>query len=94
MVFGMATRKITITLRDDQIKEVHALVAAGQAASVSGFVQHAVGVALSDAAGWKVMLEDALQQTGGPLTPKERAWADALLSGRQAKRRTRKGNAA
>jgi len=26
------------------------------------------------------MLEDALQQTGGPLTKKERAWADALLS--------------
>jgi hypothetical protein len=26
------------------------------------------------------MLEDALRQTGGPLTKKERTWADALLS--------------
>lgn len=94
MVFGMATRKITITLRDDQIQEIRALVTAGQAASISAFVQHAVGVALSDAAGWKEMLEEALQQTGGPLTQKERAWADTLLSRREEKRRVKKGKAA
>jgi Arc/MetJ-type ribon-helix-helix transcriptional regulator len=94
MVFGMATRKITITLGDDQLLEVRALVAAGQAASVSAFVQHAVRVALSDAAGWKEMLEEALQQTGGPLTRRERDWADALLSTREQKRRLKKGKAA
>jgi hypothetical protein len=43
-------------------------------------VQHAVRIALHDAAGWKEMLEDALRQTGGPLTKNERAWADAILS--------------
>ena len=81
MVFGMATTRITITLQDDQVEEIRALVvAAGEAASASAFVKHAVGVALFDAAGWRDMLEDALQQTGGPLTKKERAWADALLS--------------
>jgi Arc/MetJ-type ribon-helix-helix transcriptional regulator len=80
MVFGMATTKITITLRVDQVEEIRALVAAGQAASVSAFVKHAVGVALFDAAGWRQMLKHALRQTGGPLTKKERAWADALLS--------------
>jgi len=94
MVFGMATSKITITLHDDQVKEIRSLVAAGQAASVSGFVQHAVGVALSDAAGWKEMLEAALKQTGGPLTKKERAWADALLSPQERKRGGKKGKAA
>ena len=94
MVFGMATSKITITLHDDQVKEIRSLVAAGRAASVSGFVQHAVGVALSDAAGWKEMLEDALKQTGGPLTKKERAWADALLSPQERKRGGKKGKAA
>jgi Arc/MetJ-type ribon-helix-helix transcriptional regulator len=94
MVFGMATSKITITLQEDQVAEIRALVAAGQAASVSAFVQHAVGVALHDAAGWREMLEDALQQTGGPLTQKERAWADALLSPRERKRRGRKRKAA
>ena len=94
MVFGMATRKITVTLDADQVQEVRALVAAGQAANVSAFVQHAVGVALHDAAGWKEMLEDALRQTGGPLTKNERAWADALLSPRERKRGPKKGRAA
>jgi Arc/MetJ-type ribon-helix-helix transcriptional regulator len=94
MVFGMATRKITITLGDDQIHEIRALVAAGKAPNVSAFVQHAVGVALSDAAGWKEMLEEALHQTGGPLTAKERAWADTLLSTRDEKKRVKKGKAA
>jgi len=82
----MTTTKITITLPDDQVDQVRALVTAGQAASVSAFVKHAVGVALHDAAGWREMLEDALQQTGGPLTKKERAWADEILSAPQHKR--------
>lgn len=94
MVFGMATVKITVTLREDQVEEIRSLIAAGQAASVSGFVQHAVGVALFDAAGWKEMLKDALQQTGGPLTRKERAWADAFLSPNESKRGSKKGKAA
>ena len=94
MVLGMATTKITITLPDDQVEEIRALAAAGKAASVSAFVKHAVGVALFDAAGWKEMLEDALRQTGGPLTKKERAWADAILSPGGHKRGSRKGKAA
>ena len=94
MVVGMATRKITITLGDDQVQEIHALVTARRAASISAFVQHAVRVALSDAAGWKEMLGEALQQTGGPLTQKERAWADTLLTPREVKRRVKKGTAA
>lgn len=94
MVLGMATVKVTVTLDRDQVDEVRALVAAGQAASVSGFVQHAVGVALFDAAGWKEMLREALRQTGGPLTNKERAWADRLLPPQRQKRASRKGKAA
>ena len=90
----MATQKVTVTLDDDQVKEIRALVAAGQAANISAFVQHALGVALHDAAGWKEMLEDALRQTGGPLTKNERAWADALLSSRERKRGPKKGEAA
>jgi Arc/MetJ-type ribon-helix-helix transcriptional regulator len=48
MVAGTATRKVTITLDESQPERVRALVAAGQASSVSGFVQHAVAVALDD----------------------------------------------
>jgi Arc/MetJ-type ribon-helix-helix transcriptional regulator len=94
MGFGMATTKITITLEDHQPAEIRALVAAGAAASVSGFVKHAVGVALSDAAGWREMLEDALRQTGGPLTKRERTWADPILSPHGRKRVSGKGKAA
>ncbi len=83
MVIGMATTKITITLEDDQLEEIRGLVAGGQAANTSAFVKHAVAIALSDAVGWREMLKDALQQTGGPLTKKERAWADAILAPRQ-----------
>ena len=94
MVFGMATTKITITIENQQLDEVRALVAAGAAASVSAFVKHAVGVALFDAAGWREMLEGALHETGGALTKKERTWADALLSPHRQKRASRKGKAA
>lgn len=86
----MATTKLTITLQDEQLQEIRALVAAGQAANVSAFVQHAVGIALSDAAGWREMLQEALKQTGGPLTKKERDWADKIL----LPARRRKRNAA
>lgn len=92
MVFGMATTKITITIPAEQLEEIHGLVAAGQARSVSAFVKHAVGVALSDAAGWREMLADALRVTGGPLTKRERVWADGLLGreGRHGRGRTGK----
>ncbi|MBM3275818.1 MAG: hypothetical protein FJZ00_11740 [Candidatus Sericytochromatia bacterium] len=75
----MATEKLTITLEREQINEVRRLVAAGQAATISGFVQHAVRIAILDAAGWKEMLDAALGETGGPLTDEERKWADAIL---------------
>ncbi|MGH9385485.1 MAG: hypothetical protein ACRD2N_14485 [Vicinamibacterales bacterium] len=84
----MATSKVTITIDDDQLEEVRRMVQAGKTPSVSGFVKHATTVALHDAAGWREMLDGALQQTGGPLTKKERAWADAVLS--RARRRARR----
>lgn len=79
MVFGMATRKVTVTLPEEQLERVRALVEAGKAPSVSGFVQHAVGVALDDVAGWGALLAQALQDTGGPLSAVEQAWADQIL---------------
>jgi Arc/MetJ-type ribon-helix-helix transcriptional regulator len=90
MVHGMATRKITITLQDDQIQEIQSLVERGQARNMSSFVQHAVGIALHDAAGWREMLEHALLESGGPLTKEERKWADGLLSAKTFKRRARR----
>jgi Arc/MetJ-type ribon-helix-helix transcriptional regulator len=75
----MATKKVTITLGEEQLESVRALVAAGRAPSVAGFVQHAVAVALDDVAGWGAVLAEALQATGGPLTDAERQWADETM---------------
>ena len=91
MVSGMVTTKVTITLQDDRFGAIREFVAEGKASSVSGFVQHAVNVALFDAAGWKTMLYDALRETGGTLTRGERAWADTLLHPRTKMRGAGRG---
>jgi Arc/MetJ-type ribon-helix-helix transcriptional regulator len=88
MCFGMATTKITITLADEQVRSIRGLVGAGKAASLSAFVKHAVTLGLFDAAGWRSMLDDALQETGGPVTQEECDWADALLRPPEQKRDT------
>ena len=84
MVIGMATtQKVTVTLQVEQVESIRTLVDAGQADSVSGFVQHAVALALDDITGWATMLAEALEETGGPMTPEEQDWADDVLgSGR------------
>jgi Arc/MetJ-type ribon-helix-helix transcriptional regulator len=90
MAFGMATKKVTVTLEAEQLAAIRALVASGKAPSVSGFVQHAIAVSLADVAGWGAMLGIALEETGGPLSAKERAWADSVLGVRSRKKRGRK----
>jgi Arc/MetJ-type ribon-helix-helix transcriptional regulator len=75
----MATTKVTVTLDDEQIAAIRRLVSSGQAENISQFVRHAVSVSLADVAGWGAMLATALEQTGGPLTRRERKWADSVL---------------
>ena len=58
------------------------------AASVSGFVQHAVGVALDDVSGWGAMLAQALHESGGPMSADERVWADSALGVPETRRRS------
>lgn len=84
----MATKKITVTLDETQLSRIRSLVESGKAASVSGFVQHAVSVSLDDVAGWGAMLAEALAQTGGDLTADERAWADRILGTRKNRKRS------
>lgn len=79
MVAGMATRKVTITLAETDLARIRAFVESGKARTVSGLVQDAVRTSLDDIAGRGAMLAEALAQTGGDLTPDERAWADRIL---------------
>jgi Arc/MetJ-type ribon-helix-helix transcriptional regulator len=90
MVYGMAAAKITITLPDRQLAEIRKAVAAGESASVSGFIQRAVQRSLENAAEFRAMVDQGLKETGGPLTPKERAWARRMLSPRKRGTRPRK----
>ena len=90
MVIGMATTKITITLPDGQLQEIRQRVAAQESSSISGFIQAAVQKSLDNAAEFRAMVDDALQQTGGPLTPKEREWAKKMLSPRKRGSKPRK----
>jgi hypothetical protein len=82
----MATTKLTITLDNEHLAAIRELVRAGKATTVSGFVRHAVGVSLADIAGWNELLGLALDASGGPLTHKERSWADGVLRGRAGRR--------
>jgi Arc/MetJ-type ribon-helix-helix transcriptional regulator len=82
MVFGMATTKITVTLPDRQLEEIRRRVATKKSPSISRFVQQAVQKSLDNAAEFRAMVENALNETGGPLKPKERAWARKMLSPR------------
>jgi hypothetical protein len=76
----MAAVKVTITLDEADVQRIRGVVESRKAASVSGFVQHAVKVALDDVAGWGALLATALEETGGPPTREERAWADRILA--------------
>jgi Arc/MetJ-type ribon-helix-helix transcriptional regulator len=83
----MATKKITVTLPIEQLEAIRDLVKQGQVKSVSGFLQHAVRISLDDVAGWRRALTEALDETGGPPTRKERAWVNEVLFGKRKKRR-------
>lgn len=89
----MAARKVTIRLDVAQLEAIRALVQAGNAESISAFLKHAVRMALSDVAGWQAVLDEALEQTGGPLTLEETRWADRVLLGEDGGSRRSRGRA-
>jgi Arc/MetJ-type ribon-helix-helix transcriptional regulator len=88
-VNGMATTKITITLPNPQLDEIRKRVAEQESASISGSVRQAVQKSLDNAAEFRAMVNEALTATGGPLTPKERAWAKGVLAPKRRGARTR-----
>jgi Arc/MetJ-type ribon-helix-helix transcriptional regulator len=90
MVIGMATTKITITLPDRQLKEIRKRVATHKERSVSGFIQDAVQQSLDSDADFSALIDEVLERTGGPLTPKERAWAKKMLTPRKRATKSRK----
>jgi hypothetical protein len=76
--------KIAITLRPDVLEQVRVRVSAGQASSVSAFIEHAVLGQLAAEADFDEVINEMLAATGGPPTKAERAAARRLLSGSAA----------
>ncbi|WP_419916646.1 hypothetical protein [Candidatus Poriferisodalis sp.] len=76
--------RLTITVDADIADQVKALVAQGGAPNVSAYVEHAVKCQLAADADFDVLLATMLDETGGPLTPDERAAARRVLSGEAA----------
>ncbi len=85
MISMTATKsRLTITVDADIADQVKALVAQGGAPNVSAYVEHAVKCQLAADADFDVLLATMLDETGGPLTPDERAAARRVLSGEAA----------
>jgi len=70
---------VRVTLDGTELRQIRSLVHAGATPDVSAFVRHAVAMALDDLAEWDATLAETLRQTGGPLSDRERAWADDVL---------------
>jgi Arc/MetJ-type ribon-helix-helix transcriptional regulator len=79
MITGM-TSKIAVSLPDHLVEHARRAVAEGRAASVSAYVAAALEQK-SQADDLKALLEQMLEETGGPMTDEERRQADAVLDG-------------
>ena len=77
MISGM-TSKIAVSLPDHLVAEARAAVAQGRAPSVSAYVAAALEEK-TKLDGLGALLEELLAASGGPLTDRERAAADAVL---------------
>lgn len=86
MINSMTKHKIAVTLPPALVAQARRAVREGRAASVSAYVEAALHekAKLDDLAS---LLDEMLAGTGGPLTKRERAAADAALGVRGRRRR-------
>lgn len=78
MIESMTSTKIAVSLPSELVAQAQRAVAEGRAASVSGYVAHALEeqAKLDDLAS---LLDEMLADTGGPLTTSEKRAADRAL---------------
>lgn len=76
MIFGM-TKKITVSLPDDQVEQARRAVAAGRAASVSAYVTEALTRRSADDDLIDLLAE--MDAEYGPPTAEDYAWAERAL---------------
>lgn len=73
----MTTRKIAITLPEEQVAEAKRAVTEGRARSVSAYVAEAIA-ARAERDGLRAYVDALIDEHGAP-TPQDYAWADAQL---------------
>jgi len=78
----MAT-KITLTISDEQLARIKKRIARWKGRTVTDYIQRAIDKTLENGEAFDSMVDEMLEATGGPLTPKERAWAKKALSPRK-----------
>jgi hypothetical protein len=80
MITGMTPKaKIAISIRQDLLDEIQGSVERGTSPSVSAYIEKAIESRLRYKAEFLQMMDDALEETGGPATAEERAWAERAL---------------
>lgn len=71
--------RVTITVAPEVLATIRSVVDAGDAASVSAFFERAALLVLDADLAFERLVDEALEATGGPLTPQEIEAADRLL---------------
>jgi Arc/MetJ-type ribon-helix-helix transcriptional regulator len=76
----MTKAKIAVTIDKDLVTMARRAVESGRARSLSAYIEEALAawVAHDD---FDALLDLMLEETGGPLTEEEIAWADQALNG-------------
>lgn len=74
------TKRITITVPTDLVAKVKEEVEAGFAPSVSAWITDAMW-AKAPGRDFDEVLDEWLEESGGPMTEEEEAWADEILFG-------------
>ena len=77
MMVGMTNVKITVSLPAELVEKAKRAVAQGHPESVSAYVAEAMVAKTQD--DFDAMLDAMLEESGGPLTAEEIAWADSVL---------------
>ena len=85
----MTVAKITISLPPEAIAKAKAAVRRGTAKSISAYIAKAVQEKQEED-DLQQMLNEMLEETGGPMTPEEEAHADRVLGLKPKQRRRRR----
>jgi Arc/MetJ-type ribon-helix-helix transcriptional regulator len=81
MMVGMTPKeKIAVSLPPHLVKAAKTAVRKGRSANVSAYVADAMAEKAKND-DLRSLLDEMLEESGGPMTPAERRWADRVLDG-------------